>query len=134
MSIDVNGLPFDIEQQFAAPGTVITASGAVGTEVDLKGKGFGKGTIVLAIGALVTDDETYQVDVEMAEDNDGSPGPYEKTESVQVTVANGQLFVPINNQGSAKRFRFVKLSAVVAGTAPSMTLAAYLSEDIIPNS
>ena len=70
MKKNVNALIFDAEQELAPNGTNLTASGVLGAAVDLKGLGFGKGTVVLNVESIDTADadETYSFDIEMSED------------------------------------------------------------------
>jgi len=133
-NMSVNAMPFDKELEIAVPGTVVAATGQVGADLDLKGDGFGKGTVVVCPSVLKTDatDETYVIDVEMDEDDgNGAPaGNWVKVASVTLTEEGITRVVPFNNQGSSVKFRHLRLMGTLGGTSPSVTLAAYVSESI----
>ena len=137
MKKNMNQLPIDSLQIFGENAN-LTASGVIGAVVDTKGLGWGKGTIVLDVKVAVDTDatETYEVVVEWSTDLAFTV----PVRDVSLLIASGDVgrrFEPVNNQisGAAESsdamYRYVRLSAVLAGTAPDLTLTAYLSETIV---
>ena len=131
---NVNAAPFDIEQLYAED-LNITASGALGAVVDLKGYGFGKGTIVadVSVSDDADADETYVIAHELSDD-------LAFTVPVQdwaITLTPGELgrvlMEPMNNQIGGVMYRYSRLTAVLAGTTPSLTGTYFLTESINPD-
>ena len=116
----------DALQVFADNGTNLTASGVVGTFVNLKGIGFAEGSIVIDISAIDFGDanETYDAVIELGIDN----ANYVEFATRELLVV-GRLFIPFNNQASGM-FNSVRLSAVIAGTSPSITFGAFLTDKV----
>jgi len=137
MKKNMNSLPIDALQIFGE-NTNITASGVIGAVVDTKGLGWGKGTLVLDV-KLAEDgdaDETYAVAVEWSTDEAFTVPILDVT--IPVTRGDvGRKFEPVNNQvagaldSSDAMYRYVRLSGVLAGTTPSLTVTAYLSETTV---
>lgn len=132
MEQNVRQLVLDIEQLFAE-GSTIVANGAT-SSFSLKGFGFGKGTIVLLISALdtTTGDETYDFDIEVSTNNSTwvKWGTIPDAEIKAAFTNFGRALKPFHNQGS-EMYKFVRLNATLAGTTPSITFTAYLSEDLM---
>ena len=124
----------DILQLFAEAVT-LTATGVLGVSVDLKGLGLGHGTIVVMVSALDVGNanETYDLDIEMSTDDATwvKTGCISDAELKAVAAAGeGRLIKPFHNQGS-EMYRYVRLNATLAGTTPSVTLTAFVSEDLV---
>ena len=130
---NVAAMPIDAEQIYAEDLNK-TASAVLGDVVDLKGYGFGKGTLVLDI--KVSDDadadETYAIVHELSDDLAFS-SPVEDVTINLVPGALGRRFEPINNQIDGVMYRYSRLRAVLAGTTPSLTGTYFLGESINPN-
>ena len=129
---NIAAFPLDIEQLFGED-VNITTSGVIGSVVDLKGYGFGKGCVVIDV-KLAEDgdaDETYAVALELSDDLAFSvPVEYGRR-----SIARGQLgrdFFPMNNQIDATMYRYARVSGDLAGTTPSLTVTSFLSEEVMP--
>ena len=129
---NIAGFPLDALQIFGESEN-ITASGVIGDVVDLKGYGFGQGSCVFDV-ILAEDgdgDETYEVVLELSDDLAFSvPVAYGSR-----AITRGQLgrdFFPMNNQVNETLYRYARLSGVLAGTTPSLTVTAFLSEEVMP--
>ncbi len=116
----------DALQVFADNGEVLTASGVLGAFIDLKGVGFAEGTVVVDVAVIDTGDadETYDLVVELGVDN----ANYVEACS-RPLLAVGRIQIPVNNQASGM-FNSMRLSLVIAGTTPSITLGAFLTDKI----
>lgn len=130
---NVAGMPLDALQIYAEDLNVI-ASGVLGDVVDLKGYGFGKGTLVLDI--KVSDDadadEEYSIVHEMSDDDAFTVA----VEDFTITLTPGELgrkLEPINNQIGDTMYRYSRLRAVISGTTPSLTGTYFLSQSINPD-
>ena len=129
MKKNINGMPFDFEQLFTES-EVITATDASIGIVDLKGLGFGKGSLVIDAVALdlADADETYVFKLELSETLAFTVAVEALTRDI---LAVGRDIVPINNQIAGTMYRYARLSAVLAGTTPSITLTSFISEEVI---
>jgi hypothetical protein len=124
----------DVEQLFAE-GVTVTASGAIGSSVDLKGLGLHNGTVCVLVSALdvANADETYDIDIEVSTDNATwvKAGCISDVELKAVAASGaGRLYKPFHNQGS-EMYKYVRLNGALAGTTPSMTITAFLSEKLV---
>lgn len=134
MEQNARQLIFDAEQLFAE-GVTKTASGAIGNSVDLKGLMLNHGTIVANLTALDIADgnETYDIDIEVSTDDATwvKWGCITDAELKAVAASgDGRILKPFHNQGS-EMYRYVRLNGTLAGTTPSITLTAYLSEKLV---
>lgn len=122
---NIQAFIIDAEQIFGEAET-LTASGVVGAYVDLKGKGLAYGNVVIDVSAIDTGDadETYDVVVELGTDD----ANYVEAISFPVT-ATGRVVRSLNNQASAM-YNSVRVSLVIAGTTPSITLSAFLCDEL----
>lgn len=130
---NVAAMPLDAEQIYAEDLNV-TASGVLGVPVDLKGYGFGKGTLVMDIKVSDTGDadETYAIVHELSDDLAFTV----PVEDFTITLVPGELgrkLEPMNNQIGDTMYRYSRLRSVLAGTTPSLTGTYFLSETITPN-
>ena len=130
---NVAAMPIDAEQIYAEDLNV-TASGVLGSPVDMKGYGFGKGTLVLdiAVSDDTTGDELYDIVHELSDDLAFTV----PVEDITITLVPGELgrkLEPINNQIGGVMYRYSRLRAVLAGTTPILTGTYFLGESINPN-
>lgn len=134
MEQNARQLILDIEQLFAE-GVTVSASGAIGSSVDLKGLGISNGTIVVMVSNLDTAnaDETYDIDIEVSTD-DASWVKYGTISDAELKAVaasgSGRLLKPFHNQGS-EMYRYVRLNGTLAGTTPSVDVTAFLSEMLV---
>jgi len=134
MKQNARQMVLDAEQLFGEAET-LTSTGVIGSSINLKGGlGLGSGTIVLIITALdiATGDETYDIDIEVSTDNATwvKWGSISDAEIQALTAGDGRVLKPFHNQGS-EMYNYVRLNATLAGTTPSITLTAFLSETMI---
>ena len=134
MEQNARQMVLDIEQLFAEAVT-LTATGVLGSSVDLKGLGLSNGTLVIQVSALDVDDadETYDIDIEMSTDDATwvKVGCVSDAELKAAALPGaGRILKPVHNQGS-EMYRYVRLNVTIAGTTPSVTLTAHLSEKLV---
>lgn len=148
-------VPFDVATAFAN-GQTITATGyvnAIQTQVDIGvGRWIGKLNVDLSALKVSAADETYRlfllgsndaafgngnVEVLAAQDwaavSAGRLVPTIAPASVAVPTTGksaSRFTVPVTNQRGIFVFRYLQLYAVLGGTSPSMTLAAWLAGDL----
>jgi hypothetical protein len=148
-------VPFDVATAFAN-GQVIAATGfvnAIQQQVDIgAGRWIGKWNIDLSVLKLSALDESYRFFLL------GSNNPLFAATDVEVlatqdfaAVAAGRLFptlqpgsnvvptagrsssrftIPVTNQRGIFTFRYLQMQAVLAGTAPTCTVASWLAGDM----
>lgn len=126
---NISALPFDLEQ-LLGEGAVVAASGVIGNVLNLKSLGFNEGTVVVNVTASddANADETYVVTVELSTDL-AFTAPIAVATRALTRGVLGQQFIPVNNQGE-EMYQYLRLNSTLAGTTPSMTVDAYLSESI----
>lgn len=148
-------VPFDVSTAFAN-GQTITATGyvnAIQAQVDIGvGRWIGKLNIDISALDLSSADETYRLfllgsndvafgngNVEILASQDwaaasaGRLVPTIAPASVAVPTAGksaSRYTLPVTNQRGIFVFRYLQLYAVLGGTTPSMTLAAWLAGDL----
>ncbi|HHZ65115.1 MAG TPA: hypothetical protein EYN51_06415 [Flavobacteriales bacterium] len=117
---------FDALQVFADNGTNLTATGVLGTFVDLKGVGYAGGSVVVDVSAIDFGDanETYDLVVELGLNDAG----YVEFASFPL-LAVGRVFLPVTNQRTTM-FDSMRLSLTLAGTTPDITLGAFLTDKV----
>lgn len=130
---NVAGMPLDALQIYAEDLNK-TATAVLGAVVDLKGYGFGKGTIVIDIS--VSDDadadETYEIIHELSDDL-AFTVPVKDFSITLVPGELGRTLEPMNNQIGPTMYRYSRLRVVIAGTSPSLTGTYFLSQSINPD-
>ena len=117
----------DALQIFAANATVLTASGVIGAYIDLKGLGYAPAVVVVDVSVIDTAnaDETYDLVVELGIDN----ANYVEFCSRPALIV-GRMHIPVSNQVGAVMYNSMRLSLVAAGTTPSITLGAFLTDAV----
>lgn len=125
---NVNAMPLDAEQ-LIAENEVVAASGAVGNVIDLKGYGYGKGSLVLDVIASddANGDETYSVALELSDDLAFTVPVL----ALSVDLPRGDLgrrIQEFSNQIGDTMYRYARVNVTVGGTSPSVTLTAFISE------
>ena len=131
---NVAAMPIDIEQLYAED-LNITASAVLGQVVDLKGYGFGKGTVVMDVVTVDTDaSETYDIVHELSDDAAfTSPGCRRYDPGCGRYQSATQSSSRSTTKIGATMYRYSRLRAVLAGTAPDLTGTYFLSESINPD-
>lgn len=130
---NVAGMPLDALQIYAEDLNK-TASAVLGAVVDLKGYGFGKGTIVMDISVSddTTGDELYDIVHELSDDL-AFTVPVKDFSITLVPGELGRTLEPMNNQVGGTMYRYSRLRAVLAGTTPILTGTYFLSQSINPD-
>ncbi|MBX5001885.1 hypothetical protein HJB72_28595 [Rhizobium lentis] len=148
-------VPFDALTAFAN-GQTITATGyvnAIQAQVDIGvGRWIGKLNLDLSALDLSSGDETYRLFLLGSNDSAFANGNVEilnvqdfaaasagrliptivpASDAVPVTRKSASRFtIPVTNQRGIYVFRYLQLYAVLGGTTPSMTIAAWLAGDL----
>lgn len=148
-------VPFDVVTAFAN-GQTLTATGyvnAIQAQVDI-GQGRWIGKLALDISALdlSSADETYRLFLLGSNDSAFGNGNVDILATQDFAAATAgrlvptivpasdavpparqsanRIILPVTNQRGIYTFRYLQLYAVIGGTTPSMTLAAWLAGDL----
>jgi len=124
-------------------GTVAITSTGLGsvTNIDLGGGGtWAKNTTAAVMawnGQLVLNvsdiddadgNETYAVSLELGTDASFTTSILVGTTDIPRATGTGTFIVPVNNELNEVLYRYARLSLVLAGTTPSITLLAFLAK------
>lgn len=141
---------FDAELELLAAGVAITSDGYVGNIIDFGGDSLGggvgegvataKGDLVADISAIKisADDELYEL-VLMGSDDAAFSGLEEEIGrfhlgaketllGTDVDSTIGRHVIPYTNERNGRYYRYARLYIAVAGTTPSISLAAFLAK------